>query len=35
MTGDRESVLEAGCDDYAAKPLDFAELLAKIERLLR
>lgn len=34
MEGDRESILEAGCDEYAAKPLRYKELLAMIEKLL-
>jgi two-component system cell cycle response regulator DivK len=33
MEQDRRSALEAGCDDYATKPIDFPDLLAKIERL--
>jgi CheY-like chemotaxis protein len=31
MGEDRERAMEAGCDDYATKPIDFPELLAKIE----
>ena len=34
MAGDREKALEAGCDDYDTKPVEFARLLAKIESLL-
>ncbi len=33
MAADRRSALAAGCDDYATKPIDFPELLAKIRRL--
>ncbi|MFO7551015.1 MAG: response regulator [Haliea sp.] len=33
MEADRRSALAAGCDDYATKPIDFPELLAKIRRL--
>jgi two-component system cell cycle response regulator DivK len=35
MAGDRAQALEAGCDDYDTKPVDFAQLLAKIDALLR
>jgi CheY-like chemotaxis protein len=34
MAGDREKALEAGCEDYDTKPVEFARLLAKIESLL-
>jgi two-component system, cell cycle response regulator DivK len=35
MAGDREKALEAGCDDYDSKPVEFPRLLAKIETWLR
>jgi two-component system, cell cycle response regulator DivK len=35
MAGDRERALEAGCDDYDTKPIEFARLLTKIESLLQ
>jgi two-component system, cell cycle response regulator DivK len=31
---DREKALEAGCDDYETKPIEFSRLLAKIESRL-
>ena len=34
MAGDREKALEAGCDDYETKPVEFTRLLAKIQSLL-
>ncbi len=34
MAGDRDRCLQAGCDEYDTKPIDFARLLAKIEVLL-
>ncbi len=35
MAGDREHAIEAGCDDYDTKPIDFPRLLGKIESLLQ
>jgi CheY-like chemotaxis protein len=34
MSGDRERALEAGCDEYDTKPVEFARLAMKIEALL-
>lgn len=34
MRGDRERILAAGCDAYAAKPIVYRELLATVARLL-
>jgi two-component system cell cycle response regulator DivK len=35
MVGDRERGIEAGCDDYDTKPIEFPRLLGKIEALLK
>jgi two-component system, cell cycle response regulator DivK len=35
MVADRQMSLEAGCNDYEAKPIDFARLLEKIHKLLQ
>ena len=34
MAGDREKCLEAGCDEYDTKPVDFPRLLEKIQAQL-
>ena len=34
MAGDREKAINAGCDDYHAKPVDFSQLLTQIEAAL-
>ncbi|MEO5511874.1 MAG: response regulator [Longimicrobiales bacterium] len=34
MAGDKDKAMEAGCDDYDTKPVEFTRLLAKIEALL-
>lgn len=33
MSNDRDKALEAGCDDYDTKPIEFSRLLVKIEFL--
>jgi CheY-like chemotaxis protein len=35
MRGDQQKALDAGCDDYDTKPIEFTRLLEKIEALLR
>ncbi len=35
LDGDRERALEAGCDDYETKPVDFQRLLDAIARNLQ
>jgi two-component system cell cycle response regulator DivK len=34
MSGDRETALAAGCDDFDTKPVELASLLEKVEALL-
>ena len=34
MAGDEEKALQAGCDDYDTKPVNFQRLLGKIKTLL-
>jgi CheY-like chemotaxis protein len=34
MAGDREKALEAGCDDFDTKPIEFDRLLSKMKRLV-
>ena len=33
-TGEREQAMQAGCDDFATKPIDFPQLLKSIQALL-
>jgi CheY-like chemotaxis protein len=35
MSSDRQKALEAGCDEYETKPVEFRRLLAKIQAMLR
>ena len=34
ITGDEQRALQAGCDDYHSKPVEFPRLLGQIEALL-
>ncbi|PWB78037.1 MAG: response regulator [Anaerolineales bacterium] len=34
MRGDKEKTLEAGCDGYIQKPIDFDELIREVEKFL-
>jgi two-component system, cell cycle response regulator DivK len=34
MSADRDKAIDAGCDDYDIKPIEFDRLVGKIERLL-
>ncbi|MBI4783898.1 MAG: response regulator [Oscillatoriophycideae cyanobacterium NC_groundwater_1537_Pr4_S-0.65um_50_18] len=34
MSGDRQKCVEAGCDDYDTKPVEFPRLLGKIQLLI-
>jgi two-component system cell cycle response regulator DivK len=34
LNTDRQNSFDAGCDDYEAKPIDFARLLEKINRFV-
>ena len=32
MSGDKDKAIAAGCTDYCSKPIDFSDLLSKIDR---
>ncbi len=34
MSGDKQKALDAGCNDYHPKPVQFAQLLSQIEELV-
>ena len=33
MKGDKEKAIDAGCDEYDTKPVDFERLLEKIRKV--
>ena len=35
MVGDREKALDAGCDEFDTKPVDFMALLSKMDQVLQ
>jgi CheY-like chemotaxis protein len=35
MSGDREKALQAGCEEYDTKPVDFPRLIEKMNALLK
>lgn len=35
MAEDRQKAIDAGCDDYQTKPIDFPMLMEKIDRFLK
>ena len=35
MVGDRDLALNAGCDDYATKPVEFEKLIELINKLAK
>jgi two-component system cell cycle response regulator DivK len=34
MKGDEERILDAGCEDYIAKPFDYKDLLTRVEAII-
>ena len=35
MVGDKDQAMQAGCDDYATKPVEFEKLIELLNRLLK
>lgn len=35
MSGDREKIIEAGCDDYISKPINLTEFILTIEKHIK